>query len=402
MSYPPHPEESEHTQPLPPYAAAPPPSPSAEPRRRRKGFAAAMLTASLLVGGAAGFGGAAAWNATNADEPATSTVPANSAPTETAEPVSAPEGSVEQVAAQVLPSVVRIDVIGPEGQGSGSGIVLTEDGTILTNEHVISMAAAGGSLRVSFADGTQTSGSVLGSDKLTDTAVVKADDVSGMTPATIGRSGDLRVGQDVVAIGSPFGLDATVTSGIVSALDRPVNVGRDEAGRSTTYPAIQTDAAINPGNSGGPLVDLAGQVVGINSSIRSIAGAGGEAGSIGLGFAIPLDAVMPLVPAMEAGEAPEHALIGVGVKEVDPSSTDGERVGGALVTSVTEGTGAEEAGLQPGDVITQVGDRHIESPDALIATIRAQRPGDKVTITWLRDGDEQSAEVTLSSDADAS
>ena len=395
MSYPPsHPEESEPTRPLPPY-------PPAQSGGSRKGFAAAVLTASLLVGGAAGFGGAAAWDAVSPDQRAATTTTsgtgAEDTPTSVEPVVDAPEGSVEQVAQQVLPSVVRLDVAGPEGQGSGSGIILSEDGTILTNEHVISLAAAGGSLRVSFTDGTQTSGRVLGSDKLTDTAIVQAEDVSGLTPATIGRSEDLRVGQDVVAIGSPFGLDATVTSGIVSALDRPVNVGSDEQGNATTYPAIQTDAAINPGNSGGPLVDLAGQVVGINSSIRSVAGAAGEAGSIGLGFAIPIDAVMPLVPAMEAGEAPEHARIGIRVGDVD--SSDG-RVGGAQVDSVEPGTGAEEAGLQAGDIITQVDDRHIENSDALIATVRAHRPGDTVTITWLRDGEESSAEVTLSSDAD--
>ena len=157
---------------------------------------------------------------------------------------------------------------------------------------------------------------MLGTDPLTDTAVIKAEDVSGLTPATIGQSANLAVGQGVVAIGSPFGLDATVTSGIVSALARPVNVGADGEGNTTTYPAIQTDAAINPGNSGGPLVDMTGSVIGINSSIRTASGAvQQEAGSIGLGFAIPIDEVMPIVDQMIAGETPTHARLGIQVTD---------------------------------------------------------------------------------------
>ena len=171
----------------------------------------------------------------------------------------------------MLPSVVKIDVTGAEGAGSGSGIILTSDGTILTNNHVVEVAGESGKITVDFADGTSADATILGTDPLTDTAVIKATGVSGLTAATIGKSANLNVGQQVVAVGSPFGLDATVTSGIVSALDRPVNVSRDESGNSTTYPAIQTDAAINPGNSGGPLVDMTGAVVGINSSIRTAA-----------------------------------------------------------------------------------------------------------------------------------
>ena len=193
----------------------------------------------------------------------------------------AANGSVESVAQKVLPSVVKIDVTTAQGGASGSGIILTADGTILTNNHVVEGAEAG-SLTVSFDDGTSAKAEVLGTDPLTDTAVIKAEGVTDLTPATIGKSANLGVGESVVAIGSPFGLDATVTSGIVSALDRPVNVGSDDQGNSTTYPAIQTDAAINPGNSGGPLVDLTGAVIGINSSIRTAASqspyGGGESG----------------------------------------------------------------------------------------------------------------------------
>ena len=222
------------------------------------------------------------------------------------------DGSVESVAQQVLPSVVEIEVSGPQGAGSGSGIILTSDGQILTNNHVVELAGDSGTMEVSFNDGSHAKATLVGHDPLTDTAVIQAEDVSGLTPATIGSSDSLQVGQSVVAIGSPFGLDATVTSGIVSALERPVDVGSDGQGNSTVYPAIQTDAAINPGNSGGPLVDMAGHVVGINASIRTTGSsqAGGESGSIGLGFAIPIDEVLPVIDQMQKGETPTHARLG--------------------------------------------------------------------------------------------
>ena len=370
--------------------------PPREPRRRRTGLAAAVVATSLLVGGGAGLGGAAIWDTTHDDpsstasatRPATSTVA-----TQTQAP--AADGSVESVAQKVLPSVVKIDVTGQEGSGSGSGIILTEDGTILTNNHVVELAAGGGTLSVSFADGTSADAEILGTDPLTDTAVIKASGVSGLTAASIGESADLGVGEGVVAIGSPFGLDATVTSGIVSALDRPVNVGSDDEGNSTTYPAIQTDAAINPGNSGGPLVDMTGAVVGINSSIRTAAsqsayGSSEQSGSIGLGFAIPIDEVMPIVDQMAAGETPTHARLGIRV---------GDDEGGAKVTEVTEGSTASEAGIEAGDVITAVDDRRITGGDSLVATIRSYRPGDSVLVTWDRGGESQESRVTLDSDA---
>ncbi len=380
----------EHTSPWP--------QPHHQPRRRRTGLAAAVVATSLLVGGGAGLGGAAVWDATHdepaaaarADQVATSTVSDQT-------PSPAADGSVESVAQKVLPSVVKIDVTGQQGSGSGSGIILTADGTILTNNHVVEMAENGGSLKVSFNDGTTADAEILGTDPLTDTAVIKAQDVSGLTPATIGKSANLGVGEGVVAVGSPFGLDATVTSGIVSALDRPVNVGSDDQGNSTTYPAIQTDAAINPGNSGGPLVDMTGAVVGINSSIRTAASQSpygqGQSGSIGLGFAIPIDEVMPIVDQMAAGETPTHARLGIRV---------GDDEAGAKVAEVTDGSTAAEAGIESGDVITAVDDRRITGADSLVATIRSYRPGDKVTITWTRGGESHEAQVTLDSDATTS
>ncbi|GAA5112689.1 trypsin-like peptidase domain-containing protein [Alloalcanivorax gelatiniphagus] len=397
-----NPFEQAHTQSLPqapPPAAQPVRHEETAPRRRRAGIAATVVATSLLVGGGAGIGGAAWWDSTQDDPAGTPT-----AGQVTTTPVSqdqepAAAGSVESVAQTVLPSVVKIDVTTPQGSASGSGIILTADGTILTNNHVVEGAEDGGTLTVSFDDGTSADAEILGTDPLTDTAVIKAADVSDLTPATIGKSANLGVGEGVVAIGSPYGLDATVTSGIVSALDRPVNVGSDDEGNSTTYPAIQTDAAINPGNSGGPLVDMTGAVIGINSSIRTAASQSpygqGESGSIGLGFAIPIDEVMPIVDQMAAGETPTHARLGIQVG--DPRTGDGA---GALVSDVTPGSTADEGGLSSGDVITRIDDNRISGADSLVATIRSYRPGDTVTVTWLRDGDEQSAELVLDSDAE--
>jgi putative serine protease PepD len=365
--------------------------------RGRGVFAASVITASLLLGGAAGVGGAAVWQELNPDGADTTTADSSASPVVDRGDTPAAEGSVEQVAADVLPSVVKINVAGPQGAGSGSGIIISADGEILTNNHVVEAAGDEGSISVAFSDGSRATATVLGSDPLTDTAVIKAEDVSDLTPATIGRSGNLDVGQDVVAIGSPFGLESTVTSGIVSALDRPVNVGTDAEGNSTTYPAIQTDAAINPGNSGGPLVDMNGDVVGINSSIRTSSSATQEGGSIGLGFAIPIDEVMPIVEQIRAGDTPTHARLGISVSDV--SARPGEVAAeGAQIQEVTDGSIADSSGLAPGDVITRIDDHVITGADSLVATVRSYRPGDEVTVTYLRDGESSTTTLQLDSD----
>ncbi|GEP36590.1 hypothetical protein NPS01_02530 [Nocardioides psychrotolerans] len=403
------PTRSPQLPPVPAFpAAGTPPTPTpppAPPRRGRVGFAAAVVGASLLVGGAAGVGGAASWNAYD-DTGAGSSSAAASERT-TSQVVStpdsdAPEGSVEQVASSVLPSVVKLDVSGADGAGSGSGIILSSDGQILTNDHVVEVAGEGGEITVSFNDGTKASATVLGTDPLTDTAVIQAEGVSGLTPATIGESGNLDVGEQVVAIGSPFGLESTVTSGIVSALNRPVDVGSDGNGNSTTYPAVQTDAAINPGNSGGPLVDMDGSVIGINSSIRTASsGLTEESGSIGLGFAIPIDSVLPIIEQMAAGETPTHAKLGVTVGDV-ANATGAEVTEGAQIGEITDGSAAKSAGLQAGDVVTQIDDQVVTGSDSLVATIRTYRPGDEVEVTFQRDGQSQTTTLTLDSDADTS
>ncbi len=407
--------EQEPTTPLGPLPISPVATRERKPRGRT-GFAVAVVTASLLVGGGAGIGGAAAYDAWNSD----STTSTSTTPTRTSQVVDqgtapAEAGSVQDVAANVLPSVVKIAVTTSSSAASGSGIILSEDGTILTNNHVVDTAGQDGKISVSFSDGTRADATVLGTDPLTDTAVIKAEGVSGLTPATIGKSDNLAVGQGVVAIGSPFGLDATVTSGIVSALARPVNVGTDSDNNSTTYPAIQTDAAINPGNSGGPLVDMTGSVVGINSSIRTASsGSQEEAGSIGLGFAIPIDEVMPIVDQMIKGETPTHARLGIQVTDAsNPQSQQPGQLGGqegqtptdevgARIEKITDGSTAADAGLEAGDVITKVDSALVDSADDLVATVRSYRPGDKVTVTYTRDGKASTAELTLDSDSTAS
>jgi putative serine protease PepD len=363
---------------------------------RGKGLAATVVAASLLVGGGAGLGGAAVWTSTH------DTVQSSPVLTQTGGTTAqtAATGSIEKVAANVLPSVVMIDVSGPGGSGSGSGIILSRDGKILTNNHVAALAGRSGTLTVAFNDGSHADATILGTDPLTDTAVIQAKGVKNAVPATLGHSSSLQVGQGVVAIGSPFGLDATVTSGIVSALDRPVDVGQVSQGNSTVYPAIQTDAAINPGNSGGPLVNLSGEVVGIDAAIQTATnGTGqGEPGSIGLGFAIPIDEVLPIVRQMVKGETPTHARLGIGVENAS-TSAGAQITDGAKISQVNAGSAASNAGLRAGDVITKIDDHLITSSDSLVAIIRSYRPGDSVTVTYQRGGGTHTVRVTLDSDA---
>jgi putative serine protease PepD len=364
--------------------------------RGRGAFTAAVLAAALVVGGLAGLGGAAGFAALSAfggdgsesqSSVTSSVIDRKDAP--------AAEGSVQAVAESVLPSVVKINVRGPQAAGSGSGVVISDDGEILTNYHVVQAAASGGEISVGFNDGSTASAEILGVDPLVDLAVIKAEGVSGLAPAQLGESGNLDVGEQVVAIGSPFGLEATVTSGIVSALNRPVSISGQGSSINTTYPAIQTDAAINPGNSGGPLVNMNGEVVGINSSIRTSSSSMGQGGSIGLGFAIPLEKVLPIVDQIRDGETPTHARLGVSV--LNASSDDG-LLSGAGIAEVTAGSAAAEAGLQRGDVVVRVGEQQISDASSLVAMIRGHRPGDTVTLTVVRSGETVELEATLDSD----
>ncbi len=400
---PPAPSSPPPTPPAPPYLLSGPPPTS---RPRRSGFAALVLTGALLVGGGAGIGGAAFYDAARGDSGSSGS--GSAAPLRVSDDGDqpAPAGSVETVAAKVLPSVVALEVNGGGSSGSGSGVVLDSDGTILTNDHVVTLGgqidAKQAEVTASFSNGTKARATVVGVDPLTDTALVKVDDVDDLTPVTIGKSDNLDVGEQVVAIGSPFGLDATVTSGIVSALDRPVEVARDQQGNVTAYPAIQTDAAINPGNSGGPLVNMDGQLVGINASIRSTgsgAQSGAESGSIGLGFAIPIDEVLPIIEQLRKGEAPTHARLGIQVSDVAGTAGSSDTtLSGARIAELEKGSAAAGAGLRAGDVITAIDEHRIDDTEALIATVRAYRPGETVKVTYLRGGKEDSTELKLDSD----
>jgi len=310
---------------------------------------------------------------------------------------SLPAGTVEQVAAKVVPSVVKLEVDLGKQSEEGSGIILSSDGLILTNNHVVSAAkdgpgAAGGAqTKVTFADGRTMGFTVVGTDPSSDIAVVRAQDASGLTPITLGSSGNLRVGQDVVAIGSPLGLEGTVTTGIISALNRPVAAGGDAQNQNTVLDAIQTDAAINPGNSGGALVNMNGELVGVNSAIATLGGdsADAQSGSIGLGFAIPIDQAKRIADELIQSGNASHASLGVQVGNDTASH-------GAKIVEVTSGGAAAAAGLPSGVVVTKVDDRVIGSADALVAAVRSRAPGEKVTLTYLDPaGKPQTVQVTL-------
>jgi len=361
------------------------------------GFTAAILVGALVLGGLAGVGGAAGFAALSslADGGGSSGDGAITSSVIDRKDAPASEGSVQAVADSVLPSVVKINVQARGQGGSGSGVIISDDGEILTNYHVVEIAEQGGNLSVGFDDGSTAPAEVIGTDPMTDLAVIKAQGVSGLTPASLGKSGNLDVGEEVVAIGSPFGLDATVTSGIVSALNRPVSVSGQGSSIDTAYPAIQTDAAINPGNSGGPLVNMNGEVVGVNSSIRTSSSSMGQGGSIGLGFAIPLDEVLPIVDQLRSGETATHAQLGVSV--TDATSDDGMMTG-AGIAEVEGGSAAEAAGLQRGDVVLRVDDHAISDASSLVATVRGHRPGDTVSITVQRGDEQVEVEATLDSD----
>ncbi len=366
-----------------------------QPAKGRKTSTLVAATAALAL--IAGFGGGYLGSELNSNSAAS----ADSSLTQlnTSAPVSenrspAPAGSIQAVASKVLPSTVSVLASSSGSAGEGSGVVLTADGLILTNNHVVEGAS---SIEVRFNDGSTASATVVGTTATDDLAVIKADGVSGLTPATLGSSSDLQVGQPVVAIGSPLGLSATVTSGIVSALNRPVRTGSQSAqAQDTVINAVQTDAAINPGNSGGALVDMNGSVIGINSAIASLSSSqGGQAGSIGVGFAIPVDQAKRIAQEIiDTGKA-THAVLGASVS--DAAGQSSQIPTGAKIAEVTGGSGAQTAGLQADDVITAIGKQSVESADALIAAVRSAAPNDTVTVTFVRNGASRTVDVPLGS-----
>ena len=377
--------------PVPANPVAPVASAERRPGRPRLVLAAvALATISALLGGAAGAGVATALD-DDIGSP-TTTVTRGTAVSDS-ETVT---GAVESAAATIAPSVVTIAVTampsGPSRQvaGTGSGVVIGTDGYILTNNHVVSGAGGRAALEVTFDDGSTAAARVVGTDPSSDLAVIKVDGVDDLVAASFADAADLRIGQEVVAVGSPLGLGGTVTAGIISALDRPVRTGGSGADPSTTViDAVQTDAAINPGNSGGPLVDLAGRIVGINTAIASLgAGAGQQSGNIGVGFAIPADTAAEVADELIADGTAEHASLGVSVSD-DP---DG---GGALLRDVVDGSAASDAGLREGDVVNEVEGRAVRDVDDLIAAVRDHDPGDTVTVGYERAGQSETASVVL-------
>ena len=310
------------------------------------------------------------------------------------------------VASAVSPAVVTIQAQGASSGSTGSGVIYDAQGDIVTNYHVISSVLTGGQIQVTLADGRLYAARVVGHDKTTDLAVIRLDNPpEDLTVARFTTSSTLQVGAPVMAIGAPLGLSNTVTTGIVSALNRPVEVSMDEDSTSQDQTqassdlvitnAIQIDASINPGNSGGPLFDATGAVIGINSSIKSLAtSSDGQAGSIGLGFAIPSDLVVSVADQLIASGSASHGMLGVTVKAAT-ATVGSDTYVGAEIQEVTSGSGAAIAGLRVGDVILTVEGQEVTSPKQLVGYVRRYRAGDTVTITIERNGQTQDVSVTI-------
>jgi putative serine protease PepD len=356
------------------------------PRRGRTIAIAAIL--ALLIGAVAGaVGGAVGYNLADGNGGPIGSLGQGQSGNQ--QPVNFPEGSPARVAQQVLPSVAQLRVTNGAVRGEGSAVVLSADGLLLTNNHVVAPAAGGGQITAEFQDGREFRATIVGRAPTFDLAVVRVQGVDNLAPAQLGSSEDLVVGQPVLAIGSPLGLSGTVTSGIVSALNRPVSAAGPEGDLSTVLNAIQTDAPINPGNSGGPLVDMAGRVVGINSAIAST---GRDSGSIGLGFAIPIDQAERVAQELIADGVASQAVLGVTVLVNRPDAA------GARVQKVMPNSAAAEAGIRPGALITRVDERVIEGGNGLVATIRSYPPGSQVELqVRAPNGDTRTVQVTLGS-----
>jgi putative serine protease PepD len=367
----------------------------------RKAVAGLALAAVAVGGGAAGalVATAVAGNATVTSSPIVR--PASNSSVST----------VADVARAVQPSVVSITVTAAAGQVEGSGVVLSGDGLILTNNHVVADIGQNAKVQVKFSDGRTANATIVGTDPATDLAVVRAENVSGLTQATLGDSDGLKVGDSVLAIGSPLGLAGSVTAGIVSALDRTLTVGgqsqqqqqlppgwgqgglgqqqqqqqQPQSSGTTIGGAIQTDAAINPGNSGGALVDASGQVVGINSAIAT----NGGDGNIGVGFAIPINTAHQVADQLIKTGKATHAFLGVNLAD----ATGGAE--GAVIGSVQSGSPAEQAGLKAGDLIIKINGKPVAGADTVVGAVRGYKPGTKVALTYVRNGSTATVTVTL-------
>lgn len=414
----PHPVHGAPTQPVPqaspavapapgptyaPYPEAPHAWPAAappeRPARRGPGWGALLgvaVAVALVAGLVGGIGGALL--ADRQDQRATTGSPA--LPSPGAGATERPSGSIANIAARVTPSVVTLRVEGADGQGTGSGWVYDDKGHLVTNNHVVASAAEGGEITVVLANGTELPGTIVGRDASYDLAVVKVARTD-LTPLALGSSKDVVVGDQVIAVGAPLGLDSTVTSGIVSALDRPVTPG--DADDQSFINAIQTDAAINPGNSGGPLLDMQGRVIGVNTAIARApgSGAGGQSGNIGVGFAIPSAQVKTTADQLIRTGKAVHPVIGV---YLDPDHEgEGVRIaeqGPDGRPALTPDGPAEKAGLKPGDVVVKFEGRPVNDQGEFIVAIRSRNVGDEVTLTIRRGGSEQDVTMVLQGSED--
>ncbi|MGW4941562.1 trypsin-like peptidase domain-containing protein [Actinoplanes sp. NPDC004185] len=358
--------------------------------RGRKIFVAGAA-AVLIALGAGGVGAAAALAFDNDNNPRT----VQTADASVNRVVD--RSSLAQIVAAVKDSVVSITT----QTGEGSGVVISADGYIVTNNHVVA-TATGDSVTVIFANGKKAQAKIVGTDPRTDLAVIKADGVSDLAAAKFGDSSKMQVGDTVLALGSPLGLEGSVTEGIISAKDRTIRSGGEDeqtpqnpfggqqqqqqqsAGTTSMSGLLQTDAPINPGNSGGALVNTNGEVIGINSAIAT---SGQGSGNIGLGFAIPSNKVKDVADALMAGKKVSHPALGVSVTEAEG--------GGALVSTVTEGGAAAKAGLERGDVINSVNGKAVNDSDDLIGIVQSAKVGDKVTVVFTRNGQQQTVSAAL-------
>ncbi|WP_031164505.1 S1C family serine protease [Streptomyces durhamensis] len=374
--------------------------PAPRPRSGRGGLVAAVLVAALVAGGLGG--GLGYTLAKDNDSTGSTTVSASDS---SAAQVKRAPGTIANVAARALPSTVTIEAESTSGEGgTGTGFVFDKQGHIVTNNHVVADAVDGGKLTATFPNGKKYDAEIVGHAQGYDVAVIKLKNApSDLNPLALGDSDKVAVGDETIAIGAPFGLSNTVTTGIISAKDRPVASSDGSSTSKASYmSALQTDASINPGNSGGPLLDASGAVIGINSAIQSSSSGGfggsGQSGSIGLGFAIPINQAKYVAQQLIKNGKPVYAKIGASVSLED--SSDGAKItdqGTGGSAPVESGGPADKAGLKPGDVITKLDDMVIDSGPTLIGEIWTHKPGDKVTLTYERSGKEHTAELTLGS-----
>jgi putative serine protease PepD len=372
--------------------------PAPKPRNGRGGLIAAVLVAALVAGGIGG--GIGYTLAKDNDGTGSTTVSSDTS----ASQVKRAPGTIANVASKALPSTVTIEAESTNGEGgTGTGFVFDTQGHIVTNNHVVAEAVDGGKLTATFPNGKKYDAEIVGHAQGYDVAVIKLKNApSDLKPLALGNSDKVAVGDETIAIGAPFGLSNTVTTGIISAKNRPVASSDGSSSSKASYmSALQTDASINPGNSGGPLLDASGAVIGINSAIQSSNSGGfgsGQSGSIGLGFAIPINQAKYVAQQLIKTGKPVYAKIGASVSLEE--STDGAKItdqGAGGSSPVESGGPADEAGLKPGDVITKLDDSVIDSGPTLIGEIWTHKPGDKVTVTYKRGGQDHTATLTLGS-----